>query len=282
MTEPLDPKKIAHALSVGLLTSRTSKLRIGGEIEIVDRTGSTNDDVAARAAEGAAEGFALFAETQTAGRGRKAADWIAPPRQNLTFSVLLRPKLPIADWPRFAHAAGLAVARGVEPWAEGRKLKLKWPNDVLCEGRKLAGILLETRSRRGEQFIVLGIGLNVNSSPDDFPPDLSGDVGSVRWLAGGRGEIDRNQLAGSILAELNRAYEAALADFSGLLEEIRRRSCLLGKRVQFRKNGTWIEADVTGFGPNGELEVQHDGAPDSELILSAEHVRAVTRRNCNN
>lgn len=271
---PLDPAEIQHALAVGLRPSglAVTPLRLGSEIEILEETGSTNDVVAERAAAGAGEGLAVFAERQTAGRGRKAADWVAPPRRNLTFSLLLRPPIPVADWTRFAHAAGIAVIRGVAPWAEGRRLQLKWPNDVLCEGRKLAGILLETGTRRGESFLVLGIGLNVNSTPDDFPPDLSADVSTVRWLAGGTA-LDRSGLAGSILAELNRAYEQSLTDFASLLPEIHRSSCLVEKRVEFRHNGVWKQAEVKGFGPNGELCVRENGASDNQLILSAEHVR---------
>ncbi|MFT5468801.1 MAG: BirA family biotin operon repressor/biotin-[acetyl-CoA-carboxylase] ligase [Verrucomicrobiales bacterium] len=278
MNAALVPQEISHALTVGLRPTGLSvtPLRLGSEIEILGETGSTNDVVTDRAAAGAAEGLAVFAERQTAGRGRKAVDWIAPPRQNLTFSVLLRPGIPLADWSRFAHAAGLAVIRGAEPWAENRRLQLKWPNDVLCEGRKLAGILLETGTRRGQSFLVLGIGLNVNSMPDDFPPDLSSDVCSVRWLSGGQ-DVDRSALAGSILAELNRAYDQAMTDFGSLLPEISRRSCLLGRRIEFRHQDAWKEAEVVGFGPNGELSVREDDHSHNQLILSAEHVRVTQK-----
>ena len=274
MNEPLESQQIERALAIGLRSGQPAPLRIGAELEILEEVGSTNDIVAERAVADAPEGLAVFAERQTAGRGRKAVDWVAPPRLNLTFSVLLRPTIPVDQWSRFAHAAGLAVMWGVAPWTEGRRLQLKWPNDVVCEGRKLAGVLLESRSYRGEAFVVLGVGLNVNSLPDDFPPDLSADVCSVRWLS--RGAIaDRNALAGSILAELNRAYDRSLTNFADLLPEIARSSCLIHRRVRFHETGDWIEAKVTGFGPNGELAVRRDDSAESHLVLSAEHVRLV-------
>lgn len=271
MLESLNVQEIERALAVGIRSGRPAPLKVGSEVVILDKTGSTNDDIAQRAADGAGEGLAIFAERQTAGRGRKATDWVAPPKRNLTFSVLLRPTTPVIEWPRFAHAAGLAVLWGAKPWAEGQQLQLKWPNDVVCGGRKLAGILLETRSFRGEAYVILGIGLNVNSAPDDFPPDISAEVCSLRSLSGQ--VADRNAVAGSILAELNRAYDSALNGFDELLPEITRRSSLLGKQIRFHHAGSWRTAEATGFGPNGELRVREDGEDAEQLILSADHVR---------
>lgn len=132
------------------------------DIRFIDTTASTNDDAKKAAAFGEKEGLVLWAMHQTAGRGRQSRTWNSP-AGNLYFSLLLRPPLPLRDWGNYSFVAGLAVAEALRAFLPNADVKLKWPNDVLVNGKKICGILLES----GEGYLVVGIGINVQS----FPPD---------------------------------------------------------------------------------------------------------------
>ena len=132
------------------------------------RTDSTNERARALAAAGAPHGTLVTAAEQTAGRGRQGRTWTAPPGRALLLSLVLRATAP--RWSRCA--AGVAVAEAV-----GDAARIKWPNDVLVDGRKVAGILVEGRPQEG--WAVLGIGLNVAVAPDDFPPELRATAGTL-------------------------------------------------------------------------------------------------------
>jgi len=278
VSAPLSPDAIRHAV---LVARRSLGLGpdvpvLGMDLEIHERIGSTSDRAHDRAAAGAASGLAVFAESQTAGRGRGGNRWIAPSGHNLFVSVLLRPSAPPGTWPRLAHAAGLAVARAVDPWLDpGTRALLKWPNDVLVSGRKLAGILLELKGSRTAPHLILGLGVNVNSRPEDFPAELRETVASVRSSAVDPSrEIDRSALAGILLAELAAQTTRALEDFPGLLDEVRARSFLLGRRVRFLRGDRWEEGRFVDLGPDGEMMIRHEATGRTEAVTAAESVRA--------
>ncbi len=270
----LDPDAILHATQVGMRSGTTVPLRLGTRIIVHEETRSTNDDIVALANSGEQEGTVVFAESQTAGRGRKGNSWVSPPGENLLFSVLLRPEMPLKDWPRLAHAAGIAVVWGLQHWVESCTLQLKWPNDVYADGRKLAGILVESRSvDPGRSFAVMGVGINVNTPAERFPADLRQQITSVRDLANARNPLNRAELAGSILSELNRTYHLAMTDFEVLRREMEACSMLLGKEVRFQQAGRWQQGLVLGFGENGELQVRDTETGEMETVLSADLVR---------
>ena len=122
----------------------------------------------------------VLADHQTAGRGQHGRPWTAPAGAALLFSVVLRPPLPVARWPEIPLAAGCAVAEGLETVAPVTAT-LKWPNDVLVGGRKLAGILAEGVAG-APPLVILGIGVNVSQQESDWPPDLAGTAGSLAGL----------------------------------------------------------------------------------------------------
>ncbi len=156
--KPLDAASLRRAL-----------LRPGGlwqAVEVVDRTGSTNADLLARALDGAPEGMVLAAEEQSAGRGRMGRAWVSPPQAALTFSLLVRPAaVPPARRGWLPLLAGVAVATAVTA-VTGVQTRLKWPNDVLTGHAKLAGILAEAAG----DAVVVGVGLNVSTEPGELPP----------------------------------------------------------------------------------------------------------------
>jgi BirA family transcriptional regulator, biotin operon repressor / biotin---[acetyl-CoA-carboxylase] ligase len=145
----------------GALASRPGLWR---EIRVVEETGSTNADLLAKARSGADEGLVLVAEEQTSGRGRMGRRWISPPRRALTFSVLLRPAVPAGLLGWVPLLAGVAVASALQRTA-GMEARLKWPNDVLVDGAKIAGILAE----RWGNAVVIGTGINVLQQRGELP-----------------------------------------------------------------------------------------------------------------
>ncbi|MER6460422.1 biotin--[acetyl-CoA-carboxylase] ligase [Streptomyces sp. NPDC001228] len=222
---------------LGAAGLRRSLVRDGGlyrDIEVVERTGSTNSDLVARAeAEGAAEGTVLVAEEQTSGRGRLDRRWTAPPRSGLFFSVLLRPAgVPVARWGWLPLLTGVAVATGLARVA-GVDTALKWPNDLLVtvggEERKAGGILAE---RAGEDAVVVGVGINVSLGAAELPVPQAGSLA----LAGAV-STDRDPLLRAVLRSLEDWYgrwRAADGDpaASGLQETYAAGCATLGRAVR--------------------------------------------------
>ncbi|WP_435251009.1 biotin--[acetyl-CoA-carboxylase] ligase [Streptomyces tendae] len=185
---------------------RRGLVRDGGlwrQVDVVQRTGSTNSDLVARAAEGdLAEGVVLVAEEQSAARGRLDRQWTAPARSGLFFSVLLRPaEIPVARWGWLPLLTGVALATGLSRVA-GVDTALKWPNDLLVtvgdEERKAGGILAE---RAGNDGVVIGVGINVSLRADELPVPRAGSLA----LAGAV-NTDRDPLLRGVLRSLEDWY----------------------------------------------------------------------------
>lgn len=189
--------------------------------------GSTNERARALAQRGAPHGTLVSAREQSAGRGRQGRTWTAPPGRALLCSIVLR------DPPRLLPlAAGVAVAEAV-----GDSARVKWPNDVLLDGRKVAGILVEGRPQ--EAWAVAGIGLNVAVRESDFPPDLRERAGTL-----GLAPADVEPLLARLLAALERWIAA---DPDTVLDALRGRDALLGRPVRWA-GGSGDAAGVDGDG----------------------------------
>ena len=171
-------------------------------LDVVQETGSTNADAVAAAARGAAQGLVIAAEHQVTGKGRNARTWTAPPRSGLAVSVLLRPPPTTrAAWGWLPLLAGVAVASAIRRHGKV-EAQLKWPNDVLVDGRKLAGILAEVAG----DAVVIGMGINVSLRPAELP------VPTATSLAiAGADTTDRDTVLRAVLRELADRYRAWLA-----------------------------------------------------------------------
>ncbi|MGH3157722.1 MAG: biotin--[acetyl-CoA-carboxylase] ligase, partial [Streptosporangiaceae bacterium] len=227
-----EPRHVARTPLSAATLSR-DVVRPGGfwrSVMVTDETGSTNADLLARAADGAGEGTVLVAEVQTSGRGRMGRSWLSPPRAALMFSVLLRPAAvppPRRGW--VPLLAGVAVASAVTGLT-GLEVGLKWPNDVLIGGAKLAGMLAE----QSADAIVVGVGINVSTQRDELP------VAAATSLAlEGAASTSRAELLVAVLGEFERLYQAWTRtaqpgdpDAAGLRNEYRRRSVTLGSHVR--------------------------------------------------
>jgi BirA family biotin operon repressor/biotin-[acetyl-CoA-carboxylase] ligase len=212
---------------------------------------------------GAPEGTVVVAESQTGGRGRLGRQWHSPPGVNLYCSLVLRPSVPLAVVPCLALVAGLAVVDALGEVASLRA-SLKWPNDVLVGGRKVAGILTELEAEvERVHHVIAGIGVNLNGGADAFPPELAAKATSVRLASGTA--VNRAAFTAGLLAALEARYRRFLADgFTAMRSEWEAHSSLTGKEVRV----TAPEGEVTGrvlgidddgslrlAGPRGELRV---------------------------
>ncbi|WP_405056049.1 biotin--[acetyl-CoA-carboxylase] ligase [Kribbella sp. NBC_01505] len=229
------------------------------KIDVLADTPSTNADVAKAAADGAAEGLVVLTEYQSAGRGRLGRTWTTPPRSAVLMSALLRPTaVDPALWPWLGLLVPLAVAAAVRQVAQV-PAEVKWPNDVLVEDRKLAGILLE---RIDGPAVVVGMGLNVTLRESEKPHPAATSLALENAAT-----TDRVTVAAAVLRELETRYTSWLDDPSGLLPEYRELSATLGRAVRVElPDGTFLEGTARDLADDGRLIVD---TPDGERLLAA-------------
>jgi BirA family biotin operon repressor/biotin-[acetyl-CoA-carboxylase] ligase len=178
--------------------------RLGHEIVVVEEAQSTNDLAWQAAERGAAEGFVVFAERQTAGRGQYGRRWESAPYKGLWFSILLRPAITLAQSPKLTPLLAGVVAATIEQ-ETGMAASIKLPNDIYLAGRKVAGILIEGRTATDGSYVaVAGIGINVNHAIEDFPEELQTTAGSLAMTAGR--PLQRGPLAVALLRKLETEY----------------------------------------------------------------------------
>lgn len=235
-------------------------------VTVLPSTGSTNADLASA---GGPEGQVLAAEEQTAGRGRMGREWASQPGAALTFSVLLRPdNVPARQRGWLPLLAGVAVARSVRAMS-GLPAMLKWPNDVLVEGRKLCGILAE---QSADGAVVIGMGINVTTTADGLPARPGGLPATSIALEGGT--ASRQELLAEILRRLERDYVPFRGNpdpgSTGLLEEYRTLCCTLGQAVRAElPGGKSVTGEAADVDSDGRLLIQTGGAGGAETPVSA-------------
>ena len=238
---------------------RLSTDRFGTPMRGVEELGSTNEAAAAWADAGAPDGAVVLAEYQKTGRGRHGRTWAARKGQNLLFSVVLRPELPSDRLSLITVAAGVAVADAIEPFVSPHRPTIEWPNDVLLEGRKTCGILLESSLAPpdGETVVVLGVGLNVNQT--DFPDALATPPTSLRLTTGRT--VPRADLLSSLLAALEHRYDALQNNDAEVVRTaFEERLSSLHTDTTLRIPGTdqTLSGTVTGITETGALQLHTD------------------------
>jgi BirA family biotin operon repressor/biotin-[acetyl-CoA-carboxylase] ligase len=242
------------------------------EVEVLDTATSTNAVAADRAREGAAEGVVVVAEHQTAGRGRLDRTWDTPPRSGLTFSLVLRPDVPPADWPWLPLLTGHVVSKALR--ANGYDAGVKWPNDVLVGERKVAGILLERVETPAGPAAIVGVGLNVSLTAEELPVPTATSL----QLASGSAP-DRTALLVSLLSSLQEAYDAWQAGGAEATARLRSSyvaECVtIGREVRVEMpSGEPLTGRATGVDESGRLVV---AGPAGDTVVGAGdvvHVRA--------
>ncbi len=223
------------------------------EITVFQSTTSTNDLAMQRGINGAEGPLAILAESQTAGRGRFGRKWMSAPGEGVWLSVLVRPEIPFLHWSRITSAAGLAVTLCLEKHL-GLQPAVKWPNDVLLDGKKVCGVLVETAHVSGSPFAVLGIGINANQSC--FPDELRDRATSLK-IALNR-NVDRPAFAAALLDELERSLSLVGDSFPQILRELEKRSCVINRRIDVHSLIGRVSGTVVGFDEEGHLQMLLD------------------------
>ncbi len=223
---------------------------------ILSKTHSTNDDAYEKALKGAEHGFGLIARSQDAGKGRLGKQWYSPPNTGLYCSIVLRPRLAFSEFSKLTLMAGLALCKTVEGILPQLSFGLKWPNDLHCKGLKCGGILVESSTPGSiidNGFVVVGLGLNVNSTLDAFPAELQNRVTSLQILTGDYYDIEElyHRFHGTLL-ELLALQERQ--GFAPILKEWCKRDVLLGKEMQWLgKDKKILTATALGLDKDGQL-----------------------------
>ncbi len=229
-------------LTAGALAARLRTRAFGRPLVVLDQVGSTNDRARELADAGAGEGTTVIARVQTGGRGRHGRRWVSP-AGGLWMSVVLRPGLPVPQWPLAGFAAALAAADAVQEVA-GVSAGLKWPNDLVVAGRKLGGVLVEAAGSAA----VVGVGVNADIDPDALPADLRRTATTLRALTGTG--VDLAALAARLLEHFEEYYGLLHQDPAAVVAAWRRRSVTLGQPVR-TTGGREVEGvaeDVDGTG----------------------------------
>lgn len=242
--EPLSPATLADAAH-------------RWHIVCLAETGSTNDDAFAHAARHgrAAHGTVILADRQTAGRGRMGRTWHDAPGASVLASLLLIDRAT-DDAARLSLAAGVAVCEAIESSTPVRP-RLRWPNDVFDNSRKLAGVLVERRTINGFTATVVGVGINVAQQQTDFPPELADRATSLQTESAL--PVDRDAVARSLLAALHRWFgDAPPTAAPLLLDEWRRRSDDIGTRVALVSDGVSHTGRILDVQPDAALLFEKD------------------------
>jgi BirA family biotin operon repressor/biotin-[acetyl-CoA-carboxylase] ligase len=248
---------------------------IGREIQVFRQTASTNDLLAERAQQGAAEGLVIFAEKQTRGRGRMQRSWESRDRKGLWFSFLLRLALPTRAAPQITITTTLAVLRALQE-ATHLPLRIKWPNDIYCRGKKICGILTEIDGDLDRiRHAVVGVGINVNHDEEDFTPEIRANASSLAQMAGHR--FHRPELAAKVLQNLDRHFERlAAGSFSALLQEWAEWDDVLGKQIAVRTGNRVLRGQASHLDDDGALVMRLDSGVSERITsgdLSIENIR---------
>lgn len=245
------------------LTSIVENLRtkfIGQNILYYPVTSSTMDMAKQAIRDSAEEGTIVIADHQTAGRGRLGRTWLSPPDSSILLSIILFPGLE--QLPRLTMVACLAVARSIEK-VTGLEPVIKWPNDVLIDGKKVSGVLIESDVHGDTvNFAIVGIALNVNLDPSSIP-EISDTATSLKQVLGR--EVSRLQVLESLLGEFEQLYQA-LRRGEPIDKEWRRRLETLGKEVAVRCGGEVKEGYAESVDDEGNLLLRR---PDGSLLTIA-------------
>jgi len=240
----LGKKKILGEIRDCLRTSL-----IGREIHHYEEIGSTNEEAAKLANIGGREGAVVIADRQRFGRGRLCRRWHSP-EGGLWFSIILRPKIELEDAPKLTLTASVAIAKAIQEVLE-LKVEIKWPNDILIDGRKVCGILTEAATKDGDlDYIILGVGINVDFEEKELPLELRSTAVTLRNASGKN--VDISQFLCYCLKKIE-TYYIIFQDkgFDLILKEWKSLASFMGREIEIswmneKFSGTAIDVDEHG------------------------------------
>ncbi len=234
---------------------------IGKKMVVMESVGSTNDFIKRKIKAGEPAGLCVLAHRQTHGRGRMGRSWISEPAVGLYFSIYLKPELSLEHLPRLTLMTSVAMARAIDPFCP-TPCRLKWPNDLLINGKKICGILSEYCAPPDPEGVILGIGINVNQDAERFPAEFRDTATSLKAETGAT--VDRSALFIAILQQLDREYQTFLYEGEcKLAQEWERHSDMLGREITLNQSGTQFQGVARGLDKMGNLMLE---TPEGQLI----------------
>lgn len=261
-------------LSVEAITRGLATRWMGRVLHVYETIDSTNTKALQAAGKGEPEGAVFIADEQSAGRGRLGRSWVSPRGASLSLSVIVRPRVPPIQVPLVTLLTAISVAQAIRE-VTGVSSVIKWPNDVLINGRKVAGILTELRAEQDVvQDLVIGIGVNVNMGGDALPEDVRTSATSLKEETGR--ETNRSLLLCVLLQCLENWYEMfQRGERDRIIREWLRTSDTIGRWVRVSAPGEVMEGEATGITPHGALILrQRDGTERNIYSGDVIHVRA--------
>lgn len=242
-------------LVMPVVAKLTQNTLFGHSFRYYDEIESTNTEARNLAADGAPEGTVVVAEHQSAGRGRLGRQWTSPAGKGLLFSVVLRPRVPMTEAHLLTLVAATAAAEGIEGQTKV-PVQIKWPNDLIVNGRKVGGILLEVSGEYDQvRWVVVGVGINVNTEFAELPVALRRSAISLKAAVGK--PVDRSVLLARILLSLEKYYLDAVANgFERPLRGFRERDYLLHRSVSVQTREGPVIGEAAGIDDRGALLVE--------------------------
>ncbi|MEM8610225.1 MAG: biotin--[acetyl-CoA-carboxylase] ligase [Myxococcota bacterium] len=259
MNDAFDPERLTQLLAGAPW---------GESLDVKATTESTMDDAAKAAADGAPDGHVVLADAQTRGRGAHGRQWVSPAGSDLYFSVVARPNVEAADTALVTLAVGLGVCDVAAALAAGGDARVKWPNDVWLDGKKCAGILVESRTMGSKiDAVIVGVGLNVNRL--EWPVELAGLATSLRAERPSDDPLDREQVFAQTLTSMHGWVQRLVRDGAKVIvDALEPRLAMVGDQVRWQDGaGTFLGIDAHG--------AARVATPDGELQLRAAHLERV-------
>ena len=240
------------AFKVAAFRQALQTRRIGQHFRYFPVVASTNTMAHMLGCQGEPEGTVVLADAQTAGRGQAGRAWISPPARNIYVSVLLRPTVTPTQTPIISLLAAVALVDALGQ--EGVTCGIKWPNDVLIRGRKIAGILTELETDPAAvQFVIVGIGINVNTMPEELPEE------ATSLAAMGAGDCDPFELTAEVCRRFQWGYDGWMKEgFAPIRENLRQWIGGLGQPVQITVGTEQLRGTATDLDESGRLVVRLD------------------------
>ncbi|MBI9087945.1 MAG: biotin--[acetyl-CoA-carboxylase] ligase [Desulfobacterium sp.] len=261
LLQGIEDRIIPEEIRDGLGTSVFGKQ----EIRCFTETDSTSLQARLLADDGAGEGALILAESQTRGRGRKGRTWFTPKGEGIFMSMILRPPISPMDASRLTLLTAVALAEALID-STGLDIRIKWPNDILCKGKKLAGILTElTMEMDAVNHVIIGLGLNVNTPKESFPEELKGKASSI--LAESGISHSRCKITQRFLERFERHYNDLLSDgFPDLLDRWKALSDTIGQRVCVEMIGKSLTGTIRDMDPNGFLVLEDENGVRHRIL----------------
>ncbi|MEA2012023.1 MAG: biotin--[acetyl-CoA-carboxylase] ligase [Verrucomicrobiota bacterium] len=252
---------------------RTNNKHVNWKIIFRDSLNSTNQTASELAIDDAETGTVIVADSQTCGRGRMQRKWDSPPGKNLYFSIILRPPITPLRTPQIAIITAVSLQKTLKRLFPDLDSKIKWPNDILVDGKKLAGILCEMKSESDcIHHVILGIGLNINTEKNDFPEEIADSATSI--LIETKKKTARAKLLSEILNDFEQTYNKWLKDndLGSIKDEWEKESCLIGKKIKIKYFNKIITGTPLGITFSGELLLKKEDNTIQKIVSGDVHV----------